>query len=55
MLNPTAFRITKRACQIRVDAGENIADFIDEYVKLSDEQKGELLEELTMKEMEDSE
>lgn len=52
MLSATAFRITSRACEIRVQNGEDIHDVVKEYTKLSDEQANELIEKFTVSEEE---
>lgn len=43
MLSKTAFNITYKACLIRVREGEDINEIIEDYSKLSDEQKSELI------------
>ena len=53
MLSPTAFRITSRACEIRVQNGEDIHEIVKEYIKLSDEQIAELIEKFTINEAEE--
>lgn len=50
MLSPIAFRITSRACEIRVQNGEDIHEIVKEYTKLSDTQIAELIEIFTIKE-----
>lgn len=47
MLSATAFRITSRACEIRVQNGEDIHEIVKEYTKLSDEQVFELIEKFS--------
>lgn len=50
MLSQTAFRITARACEIRVHNGESITDVVLDYPKLSEEQVEILINQFTVAE-----
>lgn len=50
MLSPIAFRITSRACEIRVQNGESITDVVLDYPKLSEEQVEILINQFTIAE-----
>lgn len=47
MLGATAFRITTRACEIRVKNGEDIYEVVKDYPRLDESQIQQLVEMFT--------
>lgn len=48
-LSERAYQITRDACLIRLRRGEDYKDFIEEYPKLSSEQKANIITDIVAK------
>ena len=49
-VSKSAFKIIKRAVEIRISRGEEIHEVVDSYPRLSNEQKQQIIDELAPKE-----
>ena len=50
MVSNAAYRIIKKAVALRVKNGEVLEEVVEEYTKLSEEQKAQIIEELSAEE-----